>query len=155
MTPTKRTKPLDRGSAGAAAIPRPAAATPTGTHAPTEPPAKVDPAVQAAMEDVLPAPGYALARLVLAEQRASELGLPAATTALIESAMLRLLDLHSSDDLFASSYPVGSVVFASLEGLAPLLGTYCFLLPLERIQGSYPSDGDVTIAAPLGFQDED
>ena len=131
--------------------PASAAVKPTGRTAPTQAPEHVDPAVQAALEGVEPAPGYGLARLVLAAERHEQLGFPEQTEALLDSAMLRLTRLHSSDDLVAGDYPVGAVVFASLEGLAPLLGTYLFLLPLERIQGVLPSgSGRVE---PFGFAD--
>jgi hypothetical protein len=130
-------------------IPRPAAARPTGKHAPTDPPKRVDPAVQAAAERVRPAAGYGLVRAMMGEQRATELDLPAGTIALLESASVRILALHHSDDLLAREFPVGSVVFASLEGLAPILGTFCFLLPLDRIQGAWPTDAES--GEPMGF----
>lgn len=131
------------------------AAQPTGRAAPTTPPTVVDPAVQAAMELVEPAPGFALARLVLAAERQAEMGLPPETNALLDSAMLRLIRLHSSDDLFARDYPAGSVVFASLEGLAPLLASHVFLLPLERVQGVLPGAASAAgePAEPVGFRD--
>lgn len=123
---------------------------PTGAHAPTEAPKAVDPAVQAAMEQVQPAPGFALVRLMTAEQRTTQLGLPADTTALLEAAMLTIVSLHPSDDDFARDVPAGSVIFASLEGLAPLLGSRCFLVPLERLQGVWPT-AEPRSDAPLGF----
>ncbi|MCW2928108.1 MAG: hypothetical protein JWM86_2076 [Thermoleophilia bacterium] len=103
------------------------------------------------MELVEPAPGYALARLVMAEERETQLGLPAGTEALLDAAMLRVLALHVGDDQFAREVPVGSVVFASLEGLAPLLGTRVFLLPLERVQGAMPTASGAEPTAPMGF----
>lgn len=112
---------------------------PTGRTAPTEPPTKVDPAVQAALAGVEPTSGYALVRLVLAEERATDLGFPPDTEALLDAAMLRIERMHSSDDLIAREHPEGAIIFASLDGLAPLLGTYLFLLPLERIQGALPA----------------
>lgn len=150
MTSTTLQQPKD--GAAKPVRSKPVAAQPTGRGAPTEPALKVDPATQAAMERVEPAPGYALVRLVLAKQRETELSLPAGSTALLESAMLRLLALHRTDDSFAREYPEGGVVFASLEGLAPLLGTYVYLLPLDRIQGAWPTPG-VAPGEPIGFQD--
>lgn len=113
---------------------------PSGRQAPTQPPKSVDPAVQARLVDVRPASGYALARLILAEERTTDLGFPTGTEAMLDSAMLRLERMASSDDMFARDHPPGSIIFASLDGLAPLLGTYLFLLPLERVQGSLPVD---------------
>ncbi|MCW2961952.1 MAG: hypothetical protein JWM90_2339 [Thermoleophilia bacterium] len=133
-------------SDGPPGVPRP-----TGKGAPTEPPKVVDPAVQTAMEQVRPAPGYALVRLLTSEQRTTELGLPADTTALLEAAMLAIVSLHPSDDDFARDVPVGSIIFASLEGLAPLLGSRTFLLPLERLQGVWPG-ASTRPQAPLGFE---
>jgi hypothetical protein len=133
------------------AKPVPGAPRPTGKHAPTEPPTHVDPAVQAAAERVRPAAGYGLVRAMMGEQRAAELALPAGTVALLESASVRILALHHSDDALAREFPVGSVVFASLEGLAPILGSLCFLLPLDRIQGTWPTD--VPASEPMGFHD--
>lgn len=129
-----------------------AAPAPTGKNVPTDPPKQVDPAVQAAMELVRPAPGFALVRLMLATERAEVLALPADTTAMLEAAFVRVLALHASDDDLARSYPVGSVAVASLEGIAPLLVTHAFLLPADRIMGTVPLEG-VTPAEPLGFQD--
>lgn len=130
---------------------RAAAPAPTGKNVPTDPPKQVDPVVQAAMELVRPAPGYVLAKLMLAPERAELLELPADTTALLEAAFVRILALHPSDDDFAREYPVGSVVVASLEGIAPLLVTHAFLLPNERIMGSVPVAG-VAAGAAFGFE---
>jgi hypothetical protein len=130
-------------------IPRPAAARPTGKHAPTDPPKQVDPKVQAAAELVQPAAGYALVTLMMASERHEELDLPTGTVAMLESAMVRVLRLHPSDDMLAREYPPTSVAIASLEGLAPILGTYCFLLPLDRIQGAWPTGPHDS--EPMGF----
>jgi hypothetical protein len=89
---------------------------------------------------------------MLAPERAELLGLPADTTALLEAAFVRIHAFHHSDDDLGREYPVGSVVVASLEGIAPLLVTHAFLLPAERIMGSVPVDG-LTPAVPLGFQE--
>lgn len=129
---------------------RAAAPAPTGANVPTEAPSEVDPALQAAMERVAPAPGYVLARLVLGTERASQLGLPADTKAILEAAMLRILALDSSDDDIAREFPVGTIVFASLEGIAPLLASWCYLLPIERIQGTFPTEA--AAGAALGFE---
>lgn len=131
---------------------RTAAPAPTGKNVPTDPPKQVDPKVQAAMELVRPAPGFALAKLMLAPERAEALGLPADTTALLEAAFVRIVALHPTDDDLAREYPPGSVVVASLEGIAPLLVTHAFLLPAERIMGSVPVDG-VAPGAAFGFDD--
>ena len=131
---------------------RTAAPAPTGKNVPTDPPKQVDPAVQQAMRQVRPAPGYSLATLMLAPERAELLGLPADTTAMLEAAFVRIVALHPSDDDFAREYPPGSVVIASLEGIAPLLVTHAFLLPNERIMGSVPVDG-VAPGAAFGFKD--
>ncbi len=129
-----------------------AAPAPTGKNVPTDPPKQVDPVVQAAMQQVRPAPGFVLATLMLAPERSKVLGLPADTTALLEAAFVRIQALHPSDDDLAREYPVGSVVVASLEGIAPLLVTHAFLLPTERIMGSVPVEG-VAPGAPFGFED--
>jgi len=126
-------------------------AAPSGANAPTTAPTQVDPAVQAAMEQVEPAPGFALTRLVLAAERHERLGLPEATEAMLDAAMLRVLAVRGGDDVFARDYPVGTIVFASLDGLAPLLGTYCFLVPFERIQGRLPGAGTHD-GEPVGFR---
>lgn len=104
------------------------------------------------MELVRPAPGFVLATLLLAADRAEHLGLPNDTTALLEAAFVRVLALHPSDDDLAREYPAGSVVVASLEGIAPLLMTHAFLLPTERIMGSVAVDG-VEPGTPFGFED--
>jgi hypothetical protein len=108
--------------------------------------------VQEAMQRVEPAPGYALAQLVQATEREELLGLPAGTKAALDSAMLRLLAMHPHDDVPAREHPVGTIAFASLEGIAPLLGTHVYLLPLERIQGTLPAPG-VAATEPMGFRD--
>ncbi len=131
---------------------RPRGPEPTGANVPKDPPTQVDPALQAAMETVRPAPGFVLAQLILAAERQEALALPADTTALLEAAFVRVLALHPSDDDLARDYPPGSVVIASLEGIAPLLATHSFLLPAERIMGTFPVAG-VAEAAPLGFVD--
>lgn len=131
---------------------RTAAPAATGKNVPTDPPKQVDPKVQAAMLEVRPAPGYALATLMLAPERAEAIGLPTDTTALLEAAFVRIRALHPTDDDLAREYPVGSVVVASLEGIAPLLVTHAFLLPAERIMGTVPVDG-VAPGAAFGFDD--
>lgn len=144
-TPTridKRETPVRRSKA---------VAEPTGKDAPSEPPTEVDAATQAAMERVQPASGFALVRLLRASEREQELKLPAGTTAHLEAAMVRILDLHPSDDDLARDLPRGSVVFLSLEGLAPLLGTWAYLVPVDRIQGVFPTG--LAEGAPLGFED--
>src|SRR5436190_17399914 len=93
-----------------------AVAEPTGKDAPSEPPTEVDPAVQAAVEQVAPAPGFALVKLMSPGDRETELKLPPKTTAHLEAAMVRVLDLHRHDDDLARDYPRGSIVFLSLEG---------------------------------------
>jgi hypothetical protein len=143
-------KRLDKRDAPIARRSR-AVAEPTGKDAPSEPPSEVDPATQAAMERVQPAPGFALVKLLSPSDRESELKLPAKTVAHLEAAMVQVLDLHASDDVVARDYPPGSIVFLSLEGLAPLLGTFVFLAPVDRIQGAFPIE--VLAAAPLGFED--
>jgi hypothetical protein len=152
-----KTKPattrIDDGDATPVRRRRAGAPKPTGANVPTEAPAEVDPAVQAAMERVRPAPGYALVRLVLGSERASAFGLPADTKAIVEAAMVRVLALDPSDDDIARDVPVGSVVFASLEGIAPLLASYAYLLPIERIQGIFPTDV-APGTGPLGFEAE-
>jgi hypothetical protein len=129
-----------------------AAPAPTGRDVPKDPPKAVDPAVQAAMEQVRPAPGFVLATLLLAGDRAELLGLPTDTTALLEAAFVRLVALHPSDDDLARDYPVGSVVVASLEGIAPLLMSHAFLLPADRIMGHVALEG-LTPSHSLGFED--
>jgi len=110
----------------------------------------VDPKVQKAMEQVRPAPGYALVTLVRAEERERELDLPAGTEAMLDSAMVRVVTTHPGDDMLAREYTDGSIVFASLHGIAPLLGTYTYLLPLERVQGTLPA-GSTATRTDLGF----
>ncbi|MCW2924304.1 MAG: hypothetical protein JWM98_1708 [Thermoleophilia bacterium] len=153
MTTSSKLTQAKDGSA-AATHPSPAAATPrpSGRAAPTEPAPKVDPALQDAMERVEPAPGFAVARLMLAPERESELGLPAGSVGLLDAAMLRIVTLHHSDDSIAREYPLGTVVFASLDGLAPLLSTRAYLLPLDRIQGAFPGTGTGS-SEPIGFRD--
>lgn len=147
----KTTPPKPAAERGVPLRARAAAPKPTGAGAPTDPPSKVDPATQALMERVEPVAGFALVRLVLADERHRELGLPVKTTALLESALVRLLALHASDDDVARDFPSGSTVFLSLEGIAPLLGTHAYLVPTDRIQGRFPTD--VTARPPLGFED--
>lgn len=151
-TPTPRPGREQRASTAPARAGARVAAPPTGTAAPTEPSEDVDPEVQALMQRVRPAPGYALAQLVQAAEREQALGLPAGTSAALDSAMLRLLAMHPHDDLLAREHPVGTIVFASLEGIAPLLGTYVYLVPLERVQGTLPAP-DADDGAPMGFRD--
>jgi hypothetical protein len=130
---------------------RAAAPQPTGANVPTEPPSQVDPELQQAMEQVRPAAGFVLVTLLLAADRHETLGLPAESTALLEAAFLRVLAMHPSDDDLARDYPVGSVVVASLEGIAPLLSTRAFLLPADRIMGAFPVD-DLATSQPFGFE---
>lgn len=144
--------PAGIGTPASGRRPRTAAPQTTGKNVPTDPPKQVDPKVQAAMELVRPAPGYALATLLLAKERAAVLDLPADTTALLEAAFVRIHALHPSDDDMAREYPVGSIVIASLEGIAPLLVTHAFLLPHERIMGTVPVGG-ITPGEAFGFQD--
>ena len=120
-----------------------AVAAPTGKDAPSEPPTVIDPVVQAAMEEVQPAPGFLLTRLVTGAERQAR-GLPEGTVANLQSAMVEVLRLNSQDDLFARDVPPGTTVVVSLEGLAPLLDTLVFLVPLERVQGHVPP-----LVAPL------
>lgn len=138
-------------SAGAASRRRDGIPAPSGATAPTEPSAIVDPVLQEAMERVEPASGVILARLVGPDDRPSA-GLPA-SAAHQASALLELLACHPEDDTLARDVPPGSLIFASLEGLAPLLESTAYLVPAERIQGTLPRPGETRPAAPaLGFE---
>jgi hypothetical protein len=118
---------------------------------PTEPPEHVNEADQALlMNTVQPASGFLLARLVSPQDRA-RIGFSKSSKAYQAAALLQVLRVHNSDDHTSARARPGDLVFASLEEIAPLLGTMLFLVPLTHLQGHISTGDDTEVSKPFGF----
>lgn len=122
---------------------------PPGATAPADPPKAVNEDDQRRLLETIPANGFLLGRVILADERAS-LGFSPGSPAFQSSALVEVVSYASGDDEMRRAIPVGSHAFASLEEIAPLLGTHLFLIPFARVQGHLPAK-DAAPAQGVGF----